>query len=493
MKIFSFLSKKILIYAGLGLVAVLVITLNLNHGSGKQIVAVSRADVMQEVASTGKVKPNQSVNLGFDTSGRVGNVNASVGTLVKKGQILATLETGEISADLAKARASLEGENINLREMKNTAPISYADASKNLDASIRSGFADADDAIRNKADQFFKNVDSNPEFEVSITSGNFIHYFNVSANTKIQINNDRKKAESILTDWQKRIGTLNSTNVVSEASKAIADLNSISGFLDEIAAAVNTFSSTDYAYDTTVNGYKTTILSARNEVSDAISNLVSAKDKLNLAPTLGQNGEFESVLTQESKVKQAEAAVASLEASLSKSVIRAPFDGIVTVQDAKLGATVSAGNTLISVISQSEMYIEADISEIHIGKIKVGDLTTITFDAFQGEQFDGEVSYIEPGDTIIDGVVNYKIRISIANLDSRIKSGLTANLKIQTAKKENVLVLPLYAVIKENDQNFVNKLVGKKSQKTLVTLGLIGNSGLAEVLSGLSEGDRVEF
>ena len=84
------------------------------------------------------------------------------------------------------------------------------------------------------------------------------------------------------------------------------------------------------------------------------------------------------------------------------------------------------------------------------------DPVSITFDAFLNEIFLGEVSFIEPGDVVIDGIVNYKVRVSLKNFDPRIKSGLTANLKIETSKKENVVSIPMYVVIKEGDKNFVN-------------------------------------
>lgn len=493
MKIFSFFSKKILIYTGIGVVLILIAILAFKNGDNKQIVTAIKADIVSEVASTGKVKPNQSVNLGFDKSGRVERVYVGIGEMVKKGELIASLEAGETSADLAKAQASLLEENIKLREMKSTDPVSYNDASKNLEADIKEGYASADNAVRNKTDQFFKNNITNPQFEISITSGNFVHYFNVPNDVVIEINSGRKKVENILINWQKRLSTLNSSNAVSEADLAIADLNVVSNFLDKIAGAVNTFAPAEYAYETTVSGYKTTISGARSDVSGAISSLVTAKDKLNTAPTLGASGQFESVLTQEAKVAQAQASVSALEASLNKFNIRAPFDGVVTLQDAKIGGAVSAGNTLVSVISQNKMYVEANISEIHIGKIVLGNQVVVIFDAFPAEEFLGEVSYIEPGDVIIDGVVNYKIRVTLKNPDAKIKSGLTSNLKIQTAKKENVLSIPLYTITKENGQNFVNKIVSGKVQKTEVVLGLSGNNGSVEILSGLSEGDTVEF
>ena len=497
MKIFSFVTKKFLIYAGILVVLVVLVIFGFRNGDDKQVATVVRGEIVQEVSATGKVKPLDSVSMGFDRTGRVGRVYVKVGDMVKTGQVLASLESGEASAEVAKARASLDQEIIKLREIKNTAPISFNDASKNLEAAIQEGFADADNAVRNKTDQFFKNVPDNPRFEVSITSGNFIHYFEVSHNIKIDLNNTRKKVEDILNNWQKRISNLNSSSVVSEADLAINDLRFISSFLDKVAGAVNSFVSTDYDYDTTVAGYKTAVNSARSEVSNAISALVTAKDKVNSSPLLGTTGEFESILSEETKVAGARAVLASAEANLRKFMIVSPFPGVVTLQEAKVGGTVTAGTSVISMNGyEGDVYIEADISEINIGKISEGNLVAVTFDAFPGEGKQGIVSYVEPGDFLIDGVVNYKIRIRLqpGDAEKRIKSGLTANLKIETARATDVLILPLYAISKESDGTYVNKIVGDKTVKIRVELsGLVSSNGLVRILSGLEVGDKVEF
>lgn len=461
--------------------------------NNKQLVVAMRTDVVQKVAATGKLKPNQEVNLGFDKSGRVGKVYANIGDKVGAGEMIASLEAGDLLADLSKARATLQQEMVALGEVRSTAPMSYGDAYKNLDAAIREGFDDADNAVRNRTDQFFKTPTENPKFEVSFTSGNFVHYFDVPSEKAIELNNGRKQVETILTEWKKRISNLKTENLLSEASKSLNDLNTISGFLGDIASAVNTFTPAEYAYETTVTTYKTAISSARSEVSSAISSIVTAKDKLNTAPILTEGGQFGDVLTQEAKVRQAEAAVSSLEAQLGKTAIKAPFDGVITLQDAKVGGTVSPGETLVSVISTDKMYIEANVSEINIGKISVGNPVAVTLDAFPREEFSGEISYIEPGAVIVDGIVNYKVRVNLSTLDGRIKSGLTANLEMQTAKREGVLAIPVYAVSKEGGGNFVNKVVNGQVQKIPVTLGLTGNNGMVEITSGLSEGDVVEF
>lgn len=484
--------KKTLIISGL-IMIILITSLVLRDGNSKQSVVAVRGDVVQEIIVTGKVKANQSVSLGFDKSGKIQNVYVSVGQEIKQGETLVSLETGEALADLSKAKAVLEEEKIKLREIKNTAPASYEDAAKNLETAIREGFSDADNAVRNRVDQFFKNVPDSPRFEISINSGSYTHYFTVPSDTAVVINSERKNVEEVLKIWKSRLVKLKTEDLEIEADRNITDLKIILSFLDRVAGAVNTFTSADYDYDATVSGYKTVISSARSEVVGAISDLVTAKDKFNSAPILGVGGQFESVLAQEAKVVGAEAAVSALESSLSKSFIKAPFDGVVTIQDAKIGSAVSPGETLISIISRGDMYVEANVSEIHIGKVNVGNPVMIEFDAFPNEVFTGSVAFVEPGEVLIDGIVNYKIRVNLDNFEEKIKSGLTANLKIQTAKRVDVITLPLYVIIKENNQNFVNKVIDGKVQKTPVVLGLSSNDGYVEILQGIAVGETIQF
>lgn len=488
----KFFTKKIVIITMAALL-IIIITVAAGNGNGKEIAVVRRASVVQEVAATGKIKPNQEVDLGFDKSGRISGVYAGVGESVKAGDTIATLESGEIIANLAKAKASLQEEQIKLRELKSTAPTSYGDAYKNLSAVIKESYADADNAIRNRIDQFFEDPDTNPKFGIELTDGYYIHYFDVSDIVVLEMNSQRKEVEKILDDWRGRVAVISSLKLEEEADKSIDNLNYLSDFLDKVASAVNTFTPADYSYEATVNGYKSDVSSARGEISDAISSIVTAKDKITSSPTLSGGGQFDDILIQETKVKQAEAEVSSLESSLSKSAIKAPFDGIVTLQDAKVGSAAVAGQTLISIISLEQMYIEANISEVNIGKISVNNPVSISFDAFPGEEFEGGVSYIEPGDVLVDGVVNYKVRVNLKEDDPKIKNGLTVNLKIRTAEKDNVIAAPLYAIFKEGDQNFVSKIIDGESQKTQVTLGMSGNDGMVEIIEGLNEGDTVEF
>ena len=82
----------------------------------------------------------------------------------------------------------------------------------------------------------------------------------------------------------------------------------------------------------------------------------------------------------------------------------------------------------------------------------------MTFDAFPGETFTGKVFYIDPAETIESGVVDYLVKVSFDTPDPRIKSGLTANLDINTQTNQNALILPQYAIIQNASGTFVEIL-----------------------------------
>jgi RND family efflux transporter MFP subunit len=473
-----------------GMVVLVLLYFGLKNGKSGETYTVERGDILQYVMATGKVVPNEKVDLGFDRSGRVASVNFFVGDFVRRGDVIALLEAGETSSEIIRAEAVLDEEILRLREIERSAPLSFNDSIRSLEVAIREMYASADNAVRNRADQFFKNVPDNPRFEISFSDGNFVHFFPVSSNTQTLLNNDRRKVEEILNYWKIMKVFPSKGDIYSNAEKAIEDMKEVLNFLDNVALAVNTFSPAEFQYETVVNNYKANISSARSDVSRTLSNLISARDRFNSSPQFDvETGEYKDVLIQRQRVEQARANLSSLGATLGRNSIRAPFDGVITVQDSKAGAIVSPGNSLVSITSQNDIYIEANISEINIGKINQGDIVHVELDAFPNEVFEGFVSLIEPGSFVVDGVVNFKIRVELNNSDQRIKNGLTSNLKIQTNKKEGVLRAPLYAIKREGNESFVQVRAGKDVEKVFVKLGVSGNDSFVEILEGVKLGD----
>jgi RND family efflux transporter MFP subunit len=198
-----------------------------------------------------------------------------------------------------------------------------------------------------------------------------------------------------------------------------------------------------------------------------------------------------SVNTAGISALQATEALAKL--SLTKSALYAPFAGIVTQKDIEVGELASSAKSVITVQGESASEISANVPESDAVKIKVGQNATVTFDAFPTtEQWQAEVISVAPAAKIIGGIPTYEIKVSVKDVSEKIKTGLTANVVVHTAKKLGVIGIQRRAIITKGDKQFVNILgTDEKTQEKEVTTDLLGSDGIIEVASGLNVGDRV--
>ncbi len=177
--------------------------------------------------------------------------------------------------------------------------------------------------------------------------------------------------------------------------------------------------------------------------------------------------------------------------TLSKATLKAPTSGIVTGVNNEVGEIASSTLPTISFISEG-LEVEVDIPEADIAKIYVGQGAEVTFDAFGDERvFSGEVIKIDPAQTLISDVVYYKTKIILHQDTSDVKPGMTANITIKIQSKENVLAIPQIAVIEKDGKDFVRVLENGKPVEVEVETGIVGDSGLIEIVSGLREEQKV--
>lgn len=203
-------------------------------------------------------------------------------------------------------------------------------------------------------------------------------------------------------------------------------------------------------------------------------------------------------LTQ-ANVAKAEAAVNSAQYQIDNSIIQASIDGTITKVDYEVGEQVSAAKSAIAMLGENNFEIEVDISEADIAKVNIKNPVVVTLDAFGDDvELNGLIYFIEPAETVIQDVIYYKVKIQFANLggpkaDSvNIKSGMTANIIITTAQKDKVLLIPSRAIIERNGAGKVTRiLAGGKVQEAPISVGLRGDEGMTELLSGANEGDVV--
>jgi multidrug efflux pump subunit AcrA (membrane-fusion protein) len=155
----------------------------------------------------------------------------------------------------------------------------------------------------------------------------------------------------------------------------------------------------------------------------------------------------------------------------------------------EIGEQVNANQPALSLLTEGNLEVEVDISESDINKINVNDKVEITFDSLgEDKKFVGQVGFIEPAETVIQDVIYYKVEIYLADIASEyqtlIKPGMTTNIVITTAEKENVLIAPNRAIIDKNGSGkFLRLLVNEKLMEIPVSVGLKGDNGLVEIIS----------
>lgn len=145
-------------------------------------------------------------------------------------------------------------------------------------------------------------------------------------------------------------------------------------------------------------------------------------------------------------VMQRQSSVAQAKIDLERTKIRSPINGIVIKRTIEKGQTVAASlqSPELFVIAQnlSDMQLEASIDESDIGKVKVGQKASFTVDAFAGQTFDGLVKQVRKAAQNVSNVVTYTAIVSFSNASGQLLPGMTANVRVITESKDNVLKIP---------------------------------------------------
>lgn len=289
---------------------------------------------------------------------------------------------------------------------------------------------------------------------------------------------------------------------------------------------LDTYKTTISTQQTNISSGITSVQTAQNNLNDSINNLnnaiLAAKNVLATAKVTGAREtaaaqakvdtnyrawlvaeaqlnqlkagtRFQDINLAQAQVSQAQASLDLTRNQINNNILKAPLDGTITKKNYEAGEQFSSAKPVFSLLGLNNFAIEVDVSEADITKVAINDQAEITLDAFgEDVKFYGQVNFIEPAETVIQDVIYYKVKINFDGKDRDVKSGMTANANITTAKKDNALIVPSRAVIEKNSSGkFARVLVLEEVKEVPVTIGLRGDNGLVEILSGLNENDIV--
>ncbi len=152
------------------------------------------------------------------------------------------------------------------------------------------------------------------------------------------------------------------------------------------------------------------------------------------------------VVAAQAVVRQREAALAQSRFDLERTEIRSPVDGVVIKRSVDVGQTVAASlqapELFIIARDLSDMQVEAAIDEADIARVRIDQKVTFTIDAFPGRSFEGRVGQIRKAAVSAQNVVTYTVVVAFANPNAAVLPGMTANVRIVTEVRDNVLKVP---------------------------------------------------
>ena len=274
----------------------------------------------------------------------------------------------------------------------------------------------------------------------------------------------------------------------------------------EIVAALDTVD-----LDARLKEAQATIGAQRASVAQADAHLATASQTAERAKRLAERG-AETVKAADDAaalVSEAQAALHTASAVLEQSrsawqvakvarehgALTAPFDGVLADVFVSAGDQTQPGAAVFELVDDSRLHVEAAIDEADIARVKLGQAATLRLDALPGRPIAGTVSKLDPTvRTDPKGARTLRLEVQVTDLASAlaagVRPGMSANVDIRVAEKQNVLSLPTTVIVGRGTKRSVNLVEQGVNRERAIQVG-ISSWERTEITSGLREGDRV--
>ena len=525
------LNRQALAVAGLALVAILFAALighdfvfppAQNAAASLRTATAGRGTVRSAVSGTGTLVPAQQLNVGFKSTGTLTEVDVKVGDHVTAGQVLAKIDPTPLQLALDQAQASLAAAQASLANAENGTSIVQA---QHQLQQAQTNYANTVNNLN--ADQNTLNGDQNT---LNADSGSYWYqqYGPTLTSYQNQLNTDNAKFNADGCNPSVLYASPSTPAACYQDQQNVKnDINNISciqgGGLNctpqqqQMASAYKTVQADQgrvSADQGKVNADNAQVQSAQNQVTNA-------QDSLN-SQSANRPGQIASA---QAAIAGAQAQVNTAQNNLNASTLTAPSDGVVGSVNGGPGDAVSAqatsavaqapgtaaplpasnGSTgasgasgssgassaFLTLLNTNAYQAVVTFAEADAEKLKPNQAGTVTFDAISGVTIPVHVLAIAPAATVVSNVVNYYVTLTLDNLNSNLRAGLTTNAQIIISEATNVLTVPNSAITRLGQNASVTVLGANGVQtRTPVTLGVAGDSS-TEVLSGLQAGDKV--
>ncbi|MBP0005923.1 MAG: efflux RND transporter periplasmic adaptor subunit [Cyanobacteria bacterium SBC] len=445
-------------------------------------VAVEAADVTVRIEATGKVQPVQRVNLSPKTQGRLEQLFVEQGDRVTQNDVVAQMESEEISAQLAQAQARLDRTRANLTELENGARPEEIDRA-------RSGVRQAQ-ANLNRAEAFLAELRAGSRSEDLAEAEAAVERAEAAVlevQSRLSLaREDVRRNQGLYRDGA--ISRQDLDRAEDEERRARAALDQTRAAVDEARRR----------WERLLNGARIEEIDrAEADVATARAQLAEARSQLD---ELLNGTRYEDIAQAQADVMEAEAQVRYYEVQLEDTRVRAPFSGIVVQRYADPGAFVTPATSASDVSSATStsvvalakgLEVLAKVPEADISQIQPGQRVEIVADAYPDEVFEGQVKLIAPEAVEEQNVTLFQVRLDIVTGEEKLRSGMNVDLTFLGNRLSDALVLPTVAIVTRDGEPGV--LVPDNNNRATfesVTIGATIDDRI-QILDGLAVGDLV--
>lgn len=498
-----------------------------------ETVAANLGNISQTITISGTIEPVTNLELSFGSTGLVKTVNVQPGQSVKSGQVMATLDTTSLQAQVTQAQAALLSDEAKLASDEGGPSASVQQSTQAQITSDQNALAAAKQAL---IDTQASNQITLTQAQVAVNQAQgaltedqatllldqqsfsnyqkFVIPSSTATNASVTVEasaadydlptsqNTISTDQSFLAPDQLALSQAQSTlasgctgscasavqNWISQDNTAISSLQSAISQANKVIGDLNAVQNAENALTATQVKTAQSIDSAQQAITSATTALANAQSAASVASQPATTAQIDS---DEAAIASARASLSTSEQALSEATITAPVDGVVAQVNISEGKTVAATATTGDIVLESanSFEVSGQVSDTQIAEVQMNQ-KALVIPAGQTTPLTATVNQITPMATTTQGVATFPVNVLVTQSSPDLFAGASATVEIIVKQVNNVLSVPTSAVHSLGSLSFVNVLENGQSVRKLVTIG--ASSGIfTEITSGLQPGDSI--
>ena len=482
-----------------------------------QVVTASMGDLSASASASGKLLPQRDASLTLRTAGRVETVSVRVGDQVQAGDVLVQLETAALERAVRQAEQNLAIQQANLAELRKgpsaeelaAAEAAVDSAQAQLDQLLAGPgeyeIAASEASLRAAEASLWGSSEQRDQVAVGPSSAEIASAESQLLQAQQQYDAAKRAHDATLRCFTDPSGnevcpglgpaeeqaranlelaskSLQAAQAAVDRLRAGADPNQLDAARANVSAAAAQRDAAQAQLNILLTGStQAQIAAARAQVAQAQASLAS----------LQRGASEERLAIAEAQVEQARIGLEDARENLANASLTAPFDGVVTAVYVSEGELASG--PAVELVDMNSLEVVLDVDEVDIGVITMGQPAVVTLESWPDDELEGQVVSIAPNARAVAEIVTYEVHLSLDPGDLPVRAGMTANARLVTAERKDVLLVPNRAITadRETGTYWVNLLAADNSTSQVqVRIGMRDNR-YTEIRDGLQEGDRL--